>query len=69
MHTCFYTAYLLASMQGTGVVQVGADAAGGAEAYTSGVARTHGHAKEMRLVVGDTSWYGPLPLLHEAGVR
>jgi hypothetical protein len=37
-HTCFYTAYRHVSPPGMELVQVGAGAAGGADAYTSGVA-------------------------------
>jgi hypothetical protein len=37
-HTCFYTAYRHVSPPGMELVQVGADAVGGAGAYTFGVA-------------------------------
>lgn len=38
LHICFYTVYRHVSLQGMELVQVGVDAAGGADAYTSGVA-------------------------------
>jgi hypothetical protein len=37
-HTCFYTVYRHVSLQGMELVQVGADAAGEADAYMFGVA-------------------------------
>ena len=37
-HTCFYTAYRHVSIQDMELVQVGADAAGGEDAYMFGVA-------------------------------
>ena len=69
LHTCFYMVYRRVSMLGMGVLQVEADAVGGADACMFGVAQTHGFEEELRRPEEYINWHD-LPLtLYSSDVR